>query len=139
MVDQNNIRGLVQDLSELLDRRMEVLREGTVLGSVRPSDAKVFMLASRHSRTTADIARDLGVSKQAVHMSVQRLKEKDVVRMVPAENSNRDKVIEITERGQEIRGLVAKKIAIIEAEIEAKLGKGKTKEFRQSLLKLLEP
>ena len=138
MVDQNNIRGLVQDLSELLDRRMDELRQGSVLGSVRPSDAKVFMLASRKRRTTAEIARDLGVSKQAVHMSVQRLLEKNVVQLVPANNSKRDKVIEITPYGHEIRRLVAEKIAILEAEIDAKIGAEKLAELRHILTALLE-
>lgn len=138
MIDQKNIRGLIQDLSELLDQRMAELRKGTEYENARPSDAKVFMLAARKQRTAADIGKALGISKQAAHKSVQRLIEAGLVELAPAPNSNRNKIIHITDEGQKVRSHAAQSIKTIEAEIEQKIGAENKERLREILVTLLE-
>ena len=134
---QDNIKGLVQDVVEMLDERMAKLREGTPLEGVRPSDAKTFMLAARHPRTISDIAKAMNVSRQAVHKSVQRLQDRGAVSLHPAPDSRRDKIVVITQTGHDARKLVANNIAIIEQEIENRIGKVRLENLREILKDML--
>lgn len=134
----DNIKGLVQDLVEDLDKRMIVLREGTPLESVRPSDAKVFMLAARHPRTIAELAKALDVSRQAAHKSAQRLIAKGVIDLHPAPGSRRDKIVVITLAGHEARQLAAQNLRSLESELTRKIGKTRLEEFRKTLTDLLK-
>ncbi len=130
MIPTNNIRGLVQDLSEQLDARMVELREGTENASVRPADAKMFMLISREPRTLSKLANALNISRQAAHSSVQRLVERGVVTLEFAPDNKRDKIPQITEKGQAARKIAGQNIHTLEAEISALLGEDKREKLR---------
>ncbi len=134
----DNIKGLVQDLTEKLDVRMHSLRVGTEFEHLRPSDAKTFMLISRHPRTISELARDLGITRQATHNSILRLIENGVVELHPAPGSKRDKIPVVTAKGQAVRRLAAKNLVIIEAELEAKIGTERLEQLRGILIDLLQ-
>jgi len=134
----HNLKGLTQDLSERLDERMSELRSGTPLGTVRPFDAKVFMLASRAPRSSAKIARALNVSKQAVQSSVNRLLEKGVVKNEALPGNRKEKVVSVTPEGEKAKLLVAKHIATIEMEIAEKIGQDRAEQLRSILFDLLK-
>lgn len=134
-LDQN-IRGLVQDLSETLDARMIELRRDTPIDGVRPFDAKVFMLASRHPRSASRIAKDLGVSKQAIQVSVQRLMAKHVVEQVPAPGNKKEKIIQITQEGKKARAVAAQLLQTLEQEMVEKIGEERLETLRSILIDL---
>jgi len=134
-----NIRGLVQDLSETLDARMVELRRGTPIDGVRPFDAKVFMLASRHTRSASKIAKSLGVSKQAVQASVQRLMAKNVVELVSVDGNKKEKIVQITEQGTQARVVAAQLIRTLEEEMVAKIGEKRLETLRSILTDLNSP
>ena len=134
----DNIKGLVQDLTEKLHARMNSLLVGTEFEHIRPSDTKTFMLISRHPRTISELARDLSISRQATHNSILRLIENGVVELHPAPGSKRDKIPVVTEKGQAVRRLAAKNLVIIEAELEAKIGTERLEQLRGILIELLQ-
>lgn len=133
----DNIKGLIQDLTQQLDARMHSLRVGTEFEDIRPSDAKTFILISRHSRNISELARDLGITRQATHNSILRLIENGLIELHPAPGSKRDKIPVITEKGQALRRFAAKNLAIIEGELEAKIGKDRLEQLRGILIDLL--
>ena len=133
----DNIKGLVQDLTEKLDARMDALIVGTPVERIRPSDKKTFMLIARHPRTISELARALRITRQATHKSVLRLIEHGVIELQPAPDSKRDKIPIVTEKGQQIRRIAAQNLDKIEAEIEAKISKRRLEEFRETLIELL--
>lgn len=137
-VSHHNIRGLVQDLSEKLDARMVELRLGTPIESVRPFDAKVFMLASREPRSIAKIARALSVSKQAVQASVNRLIEKGVVINESQPENKKEKIVSITTAGEVAKSHVAQLLDELEQELIDKVGKKRLGAFRDVLVDLLD-
>jgi len=120
----DNIRGLVQDLAEQLDNRMVELRKSSPATSVRPADAKVFMLIARHPRSLSQLAMAMDISRQAAHAAVQRLVEHGVIRLEFAQGSKRDKIPQVTEKGHKIRQLVARHLSQLEEEM---VGPGLTK------------
>ncbi len=136
LIPFNNLRGLIQDLSEQLDERMIELRSGTPLDRVRPFDAKVFMLASRAPRSSAKIARALNVSKQAVQASVNRLLEQGVVAHEALPGNKKEKIISITPEGEKARLLVAGHIVTLETEIAEIIGTQKAEQLRDILIEL---
>ena len=133
----DNIKGLVQDLTEKLEARMDALIVDTPVEHIRPSDKKTFMLIARHPRTISELARALRISRQATHKSILRLIEHGIVELHPAPGNKRDKIPIVTEKGQQIRRIAAQNIDKIEAEIEAKISKRRLEEFRKTLIELL--
>lgn len=132
-----NIKGLLQDLVEKLDQRMVDFRIGTPFEGVRSSDAKTFMMASRHQRSIANIAKAQGISRQAAHKSVQRLVDRGVVELVPMPDNKRDKLVCITAYGDTARIMAAKQLKQLEVEFESKIGTDRLEELRQTLKDLL--
>jgi DNA-binding MarR family transcriptional regulator len=132
-VGQNNIRGLIQDISERLDMRSNELRAETAFASTRPADAKTFMLISRHSRGLTALAQALKISRQAAHKSVMRLVDAGVVQFDYAEGSKRDMVATLTEEG-----LAARKVGLgisttIEDDIRKEIGDDDLENLRRIL------
>ncbi|WP_068316952.1 MarR family winged helix-turn-helix transcriptional regulator [Polycladidibacter hongkongensis] len=137
-IGPDSIRGLVQDLSERLDARANVLREQTDFAGSRPSDAKTFMMISRRPRSLSELAQVLGITRQAAHKSLQRLIEMELVSFEYVEGSKRDKIARITQKGQNARAQGLGIAASIEKHVHAALGEKQTDELRHLLKALIE-
>ena len=134
----NNMKGLVQDLTEKLDLCMSVLLENSPYKDVRPADVKSFMLISRNPRTISGLARALNISRQAAFSSVSRLIELGVIELKPAPGSKRDKIPVVTKKGNEARRVAEKNLKIIDSRLQTKIGEKRFKDFRQTLIDLLQ-
>ncbi|QFT30855.1 MarR family transcriptional regulator [Roseibium porphyridii] len=132
-----SIRGLVFDLAEQLDKRMIELRQGTGLDAARPADANLFMMICRNPRTISELARDKGISRQAVHSAVSRLVDLGALRLEPVPGSKRDKLPVPTELGQEARVKVAGLLKQMESELEEAVGTDDLERLRALLIKLV--
>jgi DNA-binding MarR family transcriptional regulator len=133
----DNIRGLLQDFTTLLDDRITAYRRGTRYENVRRSDVRVFISATRKAQSVADIARELEVSRQAVHSSVKRLADLKVVELVPQPGNNRDKLVIVTDRGEQARVHALEQIERLEKECAAIIGEQRLATFRTLLLALV--
>jgi DNA-binding MarR family transcriptional regulator len=133
----SNIRGLLQDFTTLLDERITDYRRGTRYERVRRSDVRVFISATRKVQTVAEIARELEVSRQAVHSSVKRLAALKVLALVRQPGNNRDKIVSVTDRGQRAQVHVLEQIARLEGECASIIGKEALETFRGLLLALV--
>jgi DNA-binding MarR family transcriptional regulator len=133
----DNIRGLLQDLSSELDRRTIAHRRGTRYENVRQSDVRVFIMASRQPRSEAEIARELEVTRQAVHGSVQRLKALGVLDLVKLPGNGRDKVVTVTESGWQAQEVANASIQLLERECAGILGDKGLEQFRKQLVALV--
>ena len=133
---QNNIRGLVQDLSERLDAKSNELRSDTAFASARPADAKTFMLISRHARGLTALSKALKISRQAAHKSVLRLVEAGVVRFDYVEGSRRDMIANLTEEGLKARKVGLEIAGAVEDMIRGKVGADDLENLRRILILL---
>ena len=136
-IPYDNIRGLLRDLADLLDKRAVVHRRGTRYEKVRQSDVRVFIIASRQPSTEADIARELEVSRQAVHSSVQRLKDLGVVEQVAQPGNGRDKLVVVTESGWQAQVVANNTIQLLEKECAEILGAKGLEQLRKQLVVLV--
>lgn len=130
---QNNIRGLVQDLSERLDARANELRGNTAFASTRPADAKTFMLISRHPRGLTALSTALKISRQAAHKSVLRLVEAKVVQFDYVEGSKRDMIANLTEDGLKARKVGLEIAGAVEEMIRETVGNEDLETLRRIL------
>jgi DNA-binding MarR family transcriptional regulator len=136
-IPYDNIRGLLQDLMGELDQRIFKLIKGTRYENIRPSDLRVGIMASRKPRTETEIAGELEISRQAVHSSVKRLMELEVVELLPHPNNSREKLVSVTDKGWEAQAVTNKSIVMLDKECSEILGKRGLENFRQELLALV--
>jgi DNA-binding MarR family transcriptional regulator len=129
----NNIGTLVRELSTGIDLRLQQLRAGTRYETVRNSDVKVFIRALRSGATVSSIARDLDITRQAVHASVQRLKTVKVVELQPLPNNSRDKLVVVTQQGLHAQQTAVEQIKLIEERMAKIIGKRQLETLRGQL------
>ncbi len=134
---RDNIRTLVYLFGQELDNRISALRRGTPYENVRASDIRVFVQAAAGSGSISGIARRLGISRQAVHMSAQRLKELGVLEMMATQSSRRDMSLALTEQGRSAMRLAGEQIRNLEAEISDVLGRDGLETLRKTLRVLI--
>jgi DNA-binding MarR family transcriptional regulator len=135
---RDNIRTLVYLFGQELDERITSLRRGTGYESVRASDIRVFVHAANGGGSISEIARRLGISRQAVHMSAQRLKERGVIDMQVMTNSRRDMSLVLTEEGRKAMTLANEQIFNLESEISEVIGRDGLETLRKTLLVLID-
>jgi len=134
----DNVRGLVQDLSEKFDAMVNEMRESTAFAGTRPADAKTFMLISRHPRGLTELAKALGVTRQAAHKSVQRLVDVGLVSFVLAEGSKRDMIADVTEKGLDARAIGLAMARQVDTFVETRVGKDGLEQLRTLLAALVD-
>jgi DNA-binding MarR family transcriptional regulator len=133
VIRADNIRSLMVDLAAEIDNRFARFRRGTRYESVRPSDVRVFVAATRGSLTISEIAGRLDVSRQAVHASVLRLAELKIVELQPKPNNGRDKIVAITARGEHARQTAVEQIIRLESEFADTIGGDELEILRKAL------
>jgi DNA-binding MarR family transcriptional regulator len=131
-----NIGTLLREISTIIDLQLQELRAGSRYEKVRHSDVKVFMCAFRSSATVSEIARELDVTRQAVHASVQRLVELKVLDLQSQPNNGRDKLVVVTDRGRHAQQTALDHIKIIEAQMAEIIGKKELEILRGQLYAL---
>lgn len=127
-----NINRLMLDKLEWIKERMRE-RLPSEPGSFTPAEGMIFSTLRGRTLTLSEIARHRGVSRQAIHRTVSGLVDRGLLRIDPAENSKRDKVVVITEAGQKKRDDVATVLRQIENEIAAAMGRDRLEQLRELL------
>lgn len=81
----------------------------------------------------AEIARALGISRQAIHTTIRQMAEKDIVEMTDDPDNRRIKQVHLTARGLQMRddGLIA--LQIILDELGQRIGKRKVSQLTDIL------
>lgn len=89
-----------------VSRSQSMVMTNVAAGTVRPSD----------------IARSLGVSRQAIHMTIGQLAEKGIVRLDPDPQDRRHVVVALTERGARMREDAQQSMDALSAQIADAIG-----------------
>ena len=133
-----NIKGLMMTLLGQWNKEMDEGRSETEFAHIRPSDMRVFGQLRGRTVKLSEIHRELGFSRQAAQQAVDRLVEHGVLHVELAEGSRRDKVVSITEKGQELRTLAARQIRDIGAGCAEIIGEGDKEALRDLLMRLID-
>jgi DNA-binding MarR family transcriptional regulator len=133
----NNIRTLLYHVGQALDARLLQYRRGTIYESVRPSDVRVFVAATRKRQTISEIAREIHVTRQAAQASVKRLQKLQILDLEAAAQNKRDKIVVVTAKGQHARKTANLQIQRFEAEFAEVIGRERVEQLRSDLVALL--
>jgi DNA-binding MarR family transcriptional regulator len=132
-----NLRTLVLFMGMMLDSRIEQMRALTPYRKIRASDERVFVAASRNTRTMSDIARILRISRQSVQSSAHRLVGMGLLELAGSEGNKRDKVLVLTEKGEAASALAVNMLKQLDADVSAVLGETDNAQLQRLMAKLL--
>ena len=128
-----NIMKLVLELGEFMQEESLRLRHGGEYKKATPAQLRLFNVLRGNERTISDIARRLGVSRQAVHKTVHQLIDVGFLKLKKSKN-NRDQIVCFTKKGQNARLKGAKILMKIENEFKKKVGINKYHIIKNALL-----
>ncbi len=81
----------------------------------------------------ADIARSIGVSRQAIHQLIRGLKEEGILELVPDPNDRRAKIVQFDPKADKMRDDATKIMIAIEKELSKRLGATEFKTLKKLL------
>jgi DNA-binding MarR family transcriptional regulator len=71
----------------------------------------------------SDIARNLGVSRQAIHTTINQMIDLGLIELDKDDGDGRSKRVVITPTGQEMRAVAQEAMTVISAALEARIGR----------------
>ncbi|MDA8884484.1 MarR family transcriptional regulator [Gammaproteobacteria bacterium] len=141
MVDNNNYKTflegnflrLILEVSEWMEAEMiELNKNSEYQGS--PAEIKIFNALRGKEKSISELARSLGISRQAVHKKTHRLKELGYLDLISSNDNKKDRLIVITEKGQAVRKQGADHLIKIEEKLSWSIGE-RNFEFMKEILR----
>lgn len=132
----DNIKGLMMSVLGRWNAQMDQARQTTEFSAIRDSDMRVFGQLRGRTLKLSALHLELGMSRQAAQQAVARLVKHGVLLVTLAEGSKRDKVVSVTNKGQELRSLAAQQIRDIEAQCIEAIGAEDTETLRRLLMRV---
>lgn len=99
----------------------------------RPQSMVMINILSGTVRPS-DIARNMGVSRQAIHTTINQMVKLDIVSLTPDPADRRNMIVSLTETGANMRQDAQQSMDMLSHRVSQKLGPGRL----QQLLTLLE-
>jgi DNA-binding MarR family transcriptional regulator len=97
------------------------------------SSSMIFSYLAPEGSRPADLARQIGVSRQAVHKTLNEMVEYGLVSLVPDPSDQRAKLVILTPLGRE-RVVMARRVLVeLERELEARIGSERMAGLREAL------
>ena len=141
MVDNNNYQSFLEtnflrlllEISEWMESEMlELSQNSEYQGSI--AEIKLFNALRGQEKSISELARILGVSRQAVHKTIHKLKDKGYLELVISRNNKKDRLVKITQSGQDIRKQGAEYLMIIERKLSWSIGERNLDYVKEILL-----
>ena len=141
MVDNNNYQSLLEtnflrlllEISEWMESEMlELSQNSEYQGSI--AEIKLFNALRGQEKSISELARILGVSRQAVHKTIHKLKDKGYLELVISRNNKKDRLVKITQSGQDIRKQGAEYLMKIERKLSWSIGERNLDYVKEILL-----
>lgn len=97
------------------------------------SSSMIFSYLDPEGSRPADLARRIGISRQAVHRTISEMVELGLVSLVPDPTDQRAKLVILTTLGRERIILARRVLAELERELEARIGSKRMAGLREAL------
>jgi DNA-binding MarR family transcriptional regulator len=131
---------LLLKCARLLDEQAvaRVNAEGGLRTQLRPAHTRLFPYIAQEGTRPSDIAKQLGITKQAVQQLVDDLVDLQVVEVGPDPVDGRARLVRFTSQGQVAIAHGLGVLADLEEELARDVGKARMKELGSILTDLLE-
>lgn len=128
-----NIIDLVSEKHQDLRKKVRELWVKNGEEDVSQTESHMLAMLEIKSMTIAETARKINISRQATHKCAQNLISNGYIKITPIEGNQRDKLIMLTEKGQNFCSnmLILKKK--VEKHIEKNIGKKNLEKLKQCL------
>ena len=101
-----------------------------------PAHSDVFRYPGPHGRRPSDLAAEAGTTRQAMNYLLGQLEQLGYLKRVDDPADKRSRLIELTERGVELRRVLRASVAAIEREFQQDLGERNFDQLRRLLVSL---
>lgn len=101
--------------------------------AIKRSHSLLFAHLDPGGTPPAELARRIGVSRQAIHETIAELEQMGLVRKVPHPSSRRSSLLVLTDRGRESVPAAHRAFAHLERELGRRIGSRRVAALRQAL------
>lgn len=130
---QPNLSQLLLARSDWLSEALQQAVRASPYTFITPAQTRLLAIMAGKPMSMSEIARRLGVSRQAAHKAVNELERKGVLRVEDDIQRRNAKVVSYTELGQNLNRYGAGLIDSIESRITKKMGKDGLQQLKQLL------
>ena len=99
---ETNFIQLAMELVEWTEQEMIEMNKSSN-NHATPSEIKLFNALRGEDKSISDLARIMGISRQAVHKTTHRLEELGYLKLISRAGNKKDRIVCITNQGQEVR------------------------------------
>jgi len=118
------------NLVDLISERHKVLRNKVNhewnennIEKISQTESYILVMIERELKNIAEIAREINISRQAAHKCVQNLISRGYLSVENKEESRKEKILVLTEKGKKCNDDMLRIKMKIEEEIENEIGK----------------
>jgi DNA-binding MarR family transcriptional regulator len=116
-----NFMRLAMEIVDWMEKEMtELNKVSPYKGSI--SEMKLFNALRGKEKSISELARIMGISRQAVHKKIHRLEELGYLELAAKENNKKDLIVHITIKGQATRRQGAARLMEIEEKLSWNVG-----------------
>lgn len=131
-----NILSLLMNAYYQVDSELQIVLEQKGWRQFTHAQSMIFLNMAEGRDRAVDIAKHMGVSKQAVNRTIKELLEIGLIQLTTDSNDKRSKRLSLTRKGSEITQDATESITELENRLGDKLGKKNADELK-TLLKML--
>lgn len=102
-------------------------------GSVSRTQSLIMILIHAGETRPTEVAKALGLSRQAIHRTISDMIENKLVRLEPDANDGRAKVLAFHEEAAELRDDARKALVFLEKRLEKRIGEETVSELKRAL------
>lgn len=106
-----------------MDESLQASLEAAGWERMNRTRSMIMLNISAGINRPAQLARNLGVSRQAIHQLLQGMKEEGLLELVPDPDDKRAKVVKFSAQSDGIRQAAQDAILAIETELASRIGK----------------
>jgi DNA-binding MarR family transcriptional regulator len=127
------IRTLLLERSHWMEEQLLRDAERSGYGDVTPAMSRMFARLPGRPVGLSDLARDLAISRQAVHQLALEGARMGLVEFVPSEADGRVKLLRFTQKGWAMVDTATRRLDRIEAELAEQIGTDNLEALRRLL------
>ena len=119
-LDKNLMRPAIELVEWMELEMIELNKSAKFQGSI--AEIKLFNAIRGEEKSISELARLMNISRQAVHKTAHKLEDLGFLELSTRHDNKKDRVVKITELGQEIRKQGAEHIMVIEEKLAWSIG-----------------
>ena len=133
-----NLKSLLLQRLEWFERRQLELLNRSGIEQLTLAQGRVFAQLKGQDLSISDLAKGLGVSRQAAQKTVASLVDKNLLELRESEDNHSAKIVHITHQGHQFRSEIGRAMETVEQQVRREIGSEKFDLLKQLLMQSWE-